>query len=188
MKIVILSGSKVGKTTRAAADYARAAVQNYDAQIETQLIDLADHDLQFADGRNHLDYGGDTAAVVQSLLEADAIVIGTPIFQASIPGALKNVFDLLPVDAFRDKVVSMIVTAGSARHYLTAEHQLRPILSYMKAQVVQSYVFIESSDVFRGEIVNDDVTLRLERLVEDTVVLTKTYAQIRAEREAQYAF
>lgn len=121
-------------------------------------------------------------------MDADAIIIGTPIFQASIPATLKNIFDILPVNAFRDKVVSMIITAGSPKHFLIAEQQLRPILFYMKAQVVQSYVFMEEKDFHRNEIKNDDVLFRIERLVEDTVVLTETYTRIREEKEAAYDF
>ena len=152
------------------------------------LIDLADYDVQFSDGRNYLEYEGDTGFVTKTIMEADAIIIGTPIFQASIPATLKNIFDLLPVNAFRDKVVSMLVTAGSPKHYLIAEQQLKPILAYMKAQIVQTYVFIEEKDFHRKEIVNDDVLFRIERLVEDTVVLTETYTKIREEKEAEYDF
>lgn len=188
MKLVVLSGSTVGKTTSTAMTAVRDAVHNYDAEIDVEFIDLAQQDMQFSDGRNYLDYHGDTQSVAQSLMDADAIIIGSPIFQASIPGALKNVFDLLPVDAFRDKVVSYVITAGSPKHFLVAEHQLRPILSYMKAQIVQNHVFVESSDIVRGEIINDDVAFRIQRLVEDTVTLQKTYAEIVAEREAAYAF
>ena len=149
---------------------------------------LAEYDVQFSDGRNYLEYEGDTEYVTETIMEADAIIIGTPIFQASIPATLKNIFDLLPVNAFRDKVVSMLVTAGSPKHYLIAEQQLKPILSYMKAQIVQTYVFIEEKDFHRKEIVNDDVLFRIERLVEDTVVLTESYAKIRKEKEEKYDF
>ncbi|WP_222842878.1 NADPH-dependent FMN reductase [Bowdeniella nasicola] len=180
--------STVGSTTRTAMNYAMDAIRAYDPDIEIQLIDLAELDVQFSDGRDYIEYRGDTRMVAEAIMGADAIIIGSPIFQASIPGSLKNVFDLLPVNALQDKVVGIIMTAGSAKHYLVAEHQLRPILTYMKAQVVQSYVFVEAKDIFRGEIVSDDVTLRIERLVEDTAVLTRAYSHMRLEREAQYAF
>src|SRR5699024_11761742 len=72
---------------------------------------------------------------------SDLIIIGTPVFQASIPAALKNIFDLLPQNALRDMVVSLFVTAGSSKHYLMIEHQLMPILTYMKAHIVPTYVF-----------------------------------------------
>jgi len=82
----------------------------------------------------------------------------------------------------------MLVTAGTPKHYLIAEQHLKPILAYMKAQIVQTYVFIEEKDFHRKEIVNDDVLFRIERLAEDTVVLTETYTKIREEKETKYNF
>src|SRR5699024_701608 len=112
MNIVALSGSNVGSKTRTAMNYAvKDMVEKY-PNAEVTLIDLADYDVQFSDGRNYLDYEGDTKEVTEKIMEADAIIFGTPIFQASIPATLKNIFDLLPQDAFLDKVVSIIVTAG----------------------------------------------------------------------------
>ncbi|MFC3040864.1 NADPH-dependent FMN reductase [Virgibacillus xinjiangensis] len=188
MKIVGLSGSNVGSKTRTAMNHTMETLAGKYPDTEAVLLDLADYDIQFSDGRNFMEYEGDTGYVTQTIMEADAIIIGTPIFQASIPATLKNIFDLLPVDAFREKVVSMLVTAGSAKHYLIAEQQLKPILAYMKAQVVQTYVFIEEKDFYRKEIVDDDVLFRIDRLVEDTVVLAETFQRIREEKEAEYDF
>lgn len=188
MKIVALSGSQVGSKTRTAINAAVKALSDKYPEVETTLIDLAEYNLVFSDGRNYLDYDGDTGYVTKTIMEADAIIIGTPVFQASIPATLKNIFDLLPVNAFRDKVVSMLVTAGSSKHYLVADLQLKPILAYMKAQMVQTFVFIEEEDFRQKEIINPDVLFRLERLAEDTVVLTETFTKIREEQEAQYDF
>jgi len=188
VKIVGLSGSIVGSKTRTAMNYMVKEVTRKYPDVEVTLIDLAEYNVQFSDGRNYLEYEGDTGFVTKTMMEADAIIIGTPIFQASIPATLKNIFDLLPVNAFRDKVVSMLVTAGSPKHYLIVEQQLKPIVAYMKAQIVQTYVFIEEKDFNRKEIVNDDVLFRIDRLVEDTVMLTETYTKIRQEKEAKYDF
>jgi len=188
MKIVGLSGSIVGSKTRTAMNYTLESVKKQYPDAEVTLIDLADYTIQFSDGRNYLEYEGDTGYVTKTIMDADAIIIGTPVFQASIPATLKNIFDLLPVNAFRDKIVSMLVTAGSSKHYLIAEQQLKPILAYMKAQIVQTYVFIEEKDFQRKEIANDDVIFRIERLVEDTVVLTETFTKIREQKEEKYDF
>lgn len=188
MKLVALSGSNVGTKTRTVMEHVIQTVLAQDPDFEATLIDLAEVDMVFSDGRSFTEYTGDTARVTQALMDAEAIIIGTPIFQASIPAMLKNVFDLLPVNAFRDKVVAMVATAGSAKHYLIPQQQLLPILTYMKAQVVQPYVFVEEKDLLRGQIVNNDVIARLDRLVEDTLVLTKTYASIREAKEAAYGF
>ena len=188
MKIVLLSGSNVGSKTRTAINATEKVLNEKYPDADVTIIDLAEYDVQFGDGRNYMEYEGDTGYVAQTVMEADAVIIGTPIFQASIPATLKNIFDMLPVNAFRDKVISMVVTAGSPKHYLIAEQQLKPILAYMKAQMVQTYVFIEEADFYRKEITNDDVLFRIERLVEDTVVLTETYAKMREDKEAQYDF
>ncbi len=163
MKVVAIAGSIVGSKTKTAISYAVKTLENKYPDIEVTLLDLAEYDIQFSDGRNYLDYQGDTKKVTETIMAADAIIIGSPIFQASIPGTLKNVFDLLPVDALQHKVVSMIITAGSQKHYLIPEQQLKPILGYMKAQIVQSYVFIEDIDFYRKEITNDDVLFQIER-------------------------
>lgn len=188
MNIVLLSGSIIGSKTRTAIDYTMKITQEKYPDANVTLLDLAEYDMQFSDGRNYWEYEGDTKYITETIMAADALIIGTPVFQASIPATLKNIFDLLPVNAFRDKIVSMLVTAGSAKHYLIVEQQLKPILAYMKAQIVQTYVFIEEKDFYRKEIKNDDVLFRIERLVEDTVDLTTVYTKIREEKEQAYDF
>ncbi|UOQ84037.1 NADPH-dependent FMN reductase [Gracilibacillus salinarum] len=188
MNIVAIAGSVVGSKTKTAMQYTVKILQDKYPDHEVTLLDLAEYDLQFSDGRNYLDYQGDTKFVTETIMNADIIMIGTPIFQASIPGTLKNLFDLLPTSAFEGKIASMLVTAGSQRHYLIPEQQLKPILSYMKAQVVQQYVYIEDVDFYRKEITNDDVLFRIDRLVEDTMMLARTYQQMQREKDAEYDF
>ena len=55
--------------------------------------------MAFSDGRDFRDYEGDTKRVAEVIMAADALIIGTPVFHASIPATLKNVFDLLPQNA-----------------------------------------------------------------------------------------
>lgn len=188
MNIVLLSGSIVGSKTRIALEYAENSIINNHSDHRVELIDLADYDLQFSDGRNYLDYEGDTGYVTKTIMDADIVIIGTPIFQASIPGTLKNLFDLLPQNGFRDKTVSMLATAGSSKHFMIPEQQLKPVLGYMKAQVVQSYVYIEERNFANKEIIDDDVLFRIERLVEDTVMHAKVYQHFKEEKEASYGF
>lgn len=82
----------------------------------------------------------------------------------------------------------MLVTAGTSKHYLMVEQQLKPILAYMKAHIVQTFVFIEEKDFQRKEIVNDGIHFRIERLVEDTVMLVDAYAKIRQAKDEEYDF
>lgn len=165
-----------------------AKLRNQYDHLIVDMIDLKDYQLVFSDGRHYLDYDGDTVYVTEKIMQADLIFIGTPIFQASIPGTLKNIFDLLPTHAFKEKVVGLVVTAGSQKHYLVVEQQLKPILSYMKAIVSSQYVFIEERDFHFQTIVNDDVQFRLQALVEDTLLLKDSYNEMRQKLEAKYDF
>lgn len=188
MKVALLQGSIVGSKTRTALQHVESVFREKYPNIEVTMLDLADYDIPFSDGRNYLEYTGDAGFVTRTLMEAEAIVVGTPIFQASIPATLKNIFDLLPEQALQDKVVSIIVTAGSSKHYLIPETQIKPIISYMKGQLTQSYVFIGEKDFYRKEIINDDIHFRIERLIEDTVLLTDALKDIREAKEAEYGF
>lgn len=188
MKIVALSGSIVGSKTKTAMLKTMDMFKQKYPEHEITLLDLAEYKVEFSDGRNYFEYEGDTKFVTETIMAADAIIIGTPVFQASIPATLKNIFDLLPVNAFRDKVVSIVVTAGTAKHYLMVEQQLKPVLAYMKAHIVPTYVFIEEKDFLRKEIVNDDILFRLERLTEDTVMTVEAFEAIRKKKDEEYDF
>lgn len=188
MKIIGISGSIVGSKTRIAVERVLNKIKEVHSDIEVELIDMKEYQLVFSDGRDYRDYTGDTKNILEKIMAADGFIIGTPTFQASIPGTLKNLFDLLPMDAFRDKVVGIVSTAGSAKHYLVVEQQLKPILTYMLALVVPKYVFIEEKHFHQKEIINDEIILRLNRLAEDTAYSIKAAIEIKKAKESAYPF
>ncbi|MEN1970661.1 NADPH-dependent FMN reductase [Lentibacillus sp. N15] len=188
MKVVGISGSVIGSKTKIAMEYVMKQVHEQYPDAATNMLDLNGLSLVFSDGRNYMEYEGDTKFVAETIMSADVLIIGTPTFQASIPGVLKNVFDLLPVNAFLDKVVGVVATAGSPKHFLMTEQQLKPILAYMKATIVSSYVFVEEQDYHRKQIINDDVLFRLNRLVEDTAETFKAMEIVRKSKEDAYGF
>ncbi|TFJ92669.1 NADPH-dependent FMN reductase [Lentibacillus salicampi] len=188
MKIAGIAGSVVGSKTRIAVEQILNKMKNDYQEVDTTLIDLSDYELVFSDGRDYRDYSGDTKWVLEEIMAADAYIIGTPIFQASIPGALKNLFDLLPNEAFREKVVGIVATAGSAKHYLVPEHQLKPILSYMKAVIIPKYVFVEEKNYYQKKIVDDDAIFRLHQLADDLVHGINVFSEIQQEKDSAFPF
>ncbi|MCJ0549382.1 hypothetical protein U1329_10950 [Enterococcus cecorum] len=54
----------------------------------------------------------------------------------------------------------------------------------MKAQVLPEIVFIEGQDFNRQEIENIDIHFRLEKLVENTVLMTEVYQEFKRKQEA----
>ena len=188
MKILVLSASNIGKRTGVATAVIEETMKEQYPDHEVRYINLQEKDMMFSDGRNYLDYKGDTKEVTQAIMASDVVFIGSPIFQASIPASLKNVFDLLPQNALEFKTVAMLITAGSEKHFLIPETQLKPILGYMKANIVPNYVFLLDTDIINGEIVNHDVEFRISTLVEDTMVLAETYKEVWRKQEESYGF
>ncbi len=180
MKIVGINGSVFGHKTKTALE-----AMEFSSAVEFQIIDLSTTQLNFADGRDFREYNDTTRNVVQKILDADALLIGTPIFNASIPGALKNLLDLLPIDSIKDKTVGAIVTAGSDKHYLVAQYHLFPILEYMKAATIARYVFITDESYVKTELNDDDIYFRLKSLSRD---IENSIISIRKEYEARYDF
>lgn len=178
MKVVILSGTIVGSKTKAAMQQTASMFQRKYGEHEVVFLDLANYNLQFSDGRPFYEYEGDTRYVTETIMDADAVIIGAPVFQSSLPAPLKNIFDLLPFDAFQRKVVSIIVTAGTSKHFLMAEQHIKPILTFMKATVVPTIVFIEEKDFNGDEIASGEILYRIDQLLEDTVLTVEASKQM----------
>ncbi|MFD1452806.1 MULTISPECIES: NADPH-dependent FMN reductase [Oceanobacillus] len=169
MRIIGISGSTVGSKTRIAVKQALYYIQKAYTEVDIELIDLKEYNIVFSDGRPYQDYTGDTDIVLKKIMQADRYLIGMPVFQASIPGTLKNIFDLLPMDAFQNKIVGLLATAGTAKHYLVPEQHVKPILHYMHARVIPKYVFIEEKDYTNYIITNQNVIDRLHKLSDELV-------------------
>ena len=53
MRVVLISGSNVGTKTKTVAEYLKQAFAVYDSDIDVEIIDLAEVDMVFSDGRNY---------------------------------------------------------------------------------------------------------------------------------------
>ncbi len=79
--------------------------------------------------------------------EADAIVVGTPVYKASFSGALKAFLDLLPQDGLDDKLVLPVATGGSQSHMLALDYALRPVLASMGPRHILPGIYATSSQL-----------------------------------------
>lgn len=174
MKLLGISGTIVGSKTGIAVNQVLESVRRDNPDIETELLDLKQFDVQFCDGRDPAKYTGDTRKVIDIVAEADFYIIGTPIFQSSLTGVLKNLFDLVPVNALYNKVMGFVATGGTYQHYLVVENQLKPIAGYFRAFVAPSYVYLHD-DHFNPDrqIVDEDVLMRIDRLAQEVVFMQR---------------
>ncbi len=152
MKLLGIVGSVTppGRLLRATSwllDNTRATKQG----LETELINLADKRIAFADGRPPHEYGDDTAEVIQHVSAAGALLIASPVYRGSITGALKNLLDHLPVESLAAKPVGIIAMGATSHHFLGVDWHLRDILAWFGALVVPTSVYLTSGDFVGGE-------------------------------------
>src|SRR5664279_1982490 len=83
---------------------------------------------------------------IDAVSSADAVIAVTPVFSGSYSGLFKSFFDVLDRDALVGTPVLLAATGGSARHSLLLDYALRPLFSYLKADIVPTGVFAATAD------------------------------------------
>ena len=96
----------------------------------------------------HADFGDPAIARATALvLDADAIVIVTPVYKASYTGILKAFLDLLPQDGLDGKLVLPLATGGSQSHMLVLDYALRPVLASLAARAILPGIYATSEQL-----------------------------------------
>jgi FAD reductase [NAD(P)H] len=178
MKLLGISGTITGSKTRTVVKKVLEDIQKSHPEIEVELLDMKKYDVQFCDGRDPSNYTGDTKKVIDSISSADFYIIGTPIFQGSFTGVLKNMFDLVDPKVFRNKVMGFVATGGTYQHYLVIENQLKPIGGYLRAYIAPSYVYAHKDHFFQNELVDEEVLERVTKLAKELVFMQKSLKPI----------
>lgn len=162
MKILLVDGTVLGRKTGAILQEIEGYIQELEPDFDLEIMHFSDYKHQIVDGTELND---DMKKMVAKFEEADAYIFATPIFQASIPGVLKNALDMLHPKALRYKPVSIVANGGTHQHHLVVENQFKPILDYFRALVTPNYVYTHTSHFNdKNEIIDDNVHDRLREL------------------------
>lgn len=149
--IIIGSVTPPGRLSRA-AEAAAMAVSELAPEVRARTINLADVRIAFADGRPPEQLGDDTAAVVGAIAEADAVLFASPVYRASMTGALKNLLDHVPVESLWGKPCGIIAMGATPHHFLGVDSHLRDVLAWFGALVAPVSVYLTSADFVEGAL------------------------------------
>ena len=173
---IVGSVSADSRTRTAVEGALDAAADAHD--VDTAVLHLGDYDLVTADGRGIDSHEGDTAAALELIVEADAYVVGTPVYRGSYSGALKNLLDMVPrgewqgdVAPFENAAVGLVATGATDHHFLAVDQELRPAFAFFGAHTVGGATYATGGDFEDGELVDEAVRERLATLGEATVDL-----------------
>jgi FMN reductase len=134
--------------------------------VTASLLDLADHRISFADGRPLEKFTDDTAAVVARVTAANVVMLASPVYRGTFTGALKNLLDLTPLEALRNKPVGIVAMGATLHHYLGVDWHLRAVLAWFGALVAPTSVYLESSHFREGKLADEVARAALTDLVE----------------------
>ena len=83
---------------------------------------------------------------ITALGEADGVIASTPVYKAGPSGLFTSFFDVLDNDLLIGVPVVLAATAGTARHALVADDQMRPMFAYLRTMTVPTSVFAAPED------------------------------------------
>lgn len=118
--------------------------QGIRAQVDT--IELRDH---ARDITNNMLAGFPSPAladVLEGVTGADGLIAVSPIFAASYSGLFKSFFDIVDPESLTEMPVLIGATGGTPRHSLALDYALRPLFTYLRADVMPTGVFAASAD------------------------------------------
>jgi FMN reductase len=89
---------------------------------------------------------------IARIANADALIAATPVYKAGIIGLFKSFIDVLDDDLLVAKPVLLAATAGSSRHALVIDEQMRPLFAYLRALTLPTSVFAAPEDWAAAEL------------------------------------
>lgn len=165
--VVALCGSqRDGSYTRLALERTLAAARTRGAT--TDFVEIGTLDLPVFDP-DHTD-AGDAEALRRRVRDADAIVLGTPMYHGSYSSTLKTALDYCGFDEFEDTTVGLLVVSGGGFPTPALEH-LRSVVRALDAWVLPHQVAIpDAHSAFEdGDLTDGSLTERIEQLGTDLV-------------------
>lgn len=185
--VVVEAGVSDPSSTRLLAERAAAKVESLAAAAGRSLVltslSLREllPELPGALASGHL--GPRFTAARDAVASADGIIAMTPVYKAAPSALFSAFFQVLDNDLLIAKPVLLGATAGTARHALVVDEQLRALFAFFRALPVPTSLFASTEDWQ-----DRSLGTRIERAAHELVVLMAAgvQAQIRDESWGSY--
>ena len=171
--LLMLVGAATPPGRLAAAIAVAAEAARTGGDVAVDILNLAEVPVEICDGRALEAYGEATRQAVARIAAAHAVLIGAPVYRASFPGVLKNLLDIVPVEALQNKPVGIVAMGGSPHHYLAVDGQLRQVLAWFGALVAPTGVYVTGGDFRDGRLTSDSARNDLAALTGTLITLMR---------------
>jgi FMN reductase len=120
---------------------------------------------------------------ITALGEADGIVAAAPVYKAGPSGLFSSFFHVLDNDLLIAKPVVLAATAGTARHALVADDQMRPMFAYLRAMTAPTSLFAAPEDWS-----DPALNTRIDRAARELVLLMESGLEGKIKDEAWLSY
>jgi FMN reductase len=108
-------------------------------------------------------------AAIDALAAADGIIAAAPVYKAGPSGLFTSFFHILDDDLIIARPVVLAATAGTARHALTVDDQMRPMFAYLRALAIPTSLFAAPEDWS-----DPALNMRIDRAAVELVLLMES--------------
>jgi FMN reductase len=185
--VVVSAGTSDPSSTRLLADRtaqrtAALAGQRGNA-VRTRVIDLRELATDITTALTSQLVTPRLQQAVDALGAADGIIAAAPVYKAGASGLFTSFFHVLDNDLLIGKPVILAATAGTARHALVVDDQMRALFAYLRTLPVPTSLFAAPED-WRDESLNT----RIDRAAFELVLLMESgfARQVRGESWQNY--
>lgn len=145
--VVVISASlsESSATTLLGEQLAEQAQGAAAVPISLRVVELRDYFPEIAQA--HTSFAPERLQeVFDAVAGASGIIAVTPIYNTSYAGIFKSFFDVLPEGTLLGTPVLIGATGGTPRHSLALDYAIRPMLTYLKANVLVTSVYAATED------------------------------------------
>jgi FMN reductase len=154
--VILSAGTSQPSTTRMLADRIAAAslerLRELGGTATVGAIEVAPLAVDVARTSVSGVPSADLQAAIEQLAAADAVIAAAPVYKAGITGLFKSFVDVLDDDLLIAKPVVLAATAGSSRHALVVDEEMRSLFAYMRALTLPTSVFAAPEDWGSAEL------------------------------------
>ncbi|OJY63822.1 MULTISPECIES: FMN reductase [unclassified Rhizobium] len=164
-KLVGIAGSfnRPSKTYSLVRTVADLASQRYG--FANKVYDLHDVGVSLGAAQSRKDLDEQAKGVIDEIVSADVLIVGSPTFKGSYPGLFKHLIDLIDPHELRAKPIIITATGGGDRHALMVEHQLRPLFGFFMAHTLPTAVYASDRDFTDYKVSSEPLSHRINEVV-----------------------
>ena len=148
--VVVSAGTSDPSSTGLLADRAAQRVAALAGQrghlVHTRVIDLREMAADITTALTGQLVTPKLQRAVDALGAADGVIAAAPVYKAGPSGLFTSFFQVLDNDLLIGRPALLAATAGTARHALVVDDQMRPLFAYLRALPVPTSLFAAPED------------------------------------------